>query len=100
MKRLMIVAFAAAMTATCAKAAEQIGLSVLHFRPLDAELNKFLTPIQRKSINAAPMKITPEERSILDSATLTMLKTEEFFAKMRARKEQMLKDEENGTDQK
>ena len=94
MKKLMTVAAFVMTAAMCAQAAEQIGLSVLHFRPLEAELNKFLTPVKRQSINAAPMKITSEERSILDSATLTMLKSQEFFERMRARKEQMLKDEE------
>lgn len=95
MKKMMSAAVALAMTAIlCVQAAEQIGLSVLHFRPLEAEINKFLTPVQRKSINAAPMKITPEERSILDSATLTKLKSQEFFERMRARQEQMRKDEE------
>ncbi len=94
MKRLTIAAIAVMMAVPFAQAAEQIGLSVLHFRPLEAELNKFLTPVQRKSINAEPMKITAEERAILDSKTLAMLKSQEFFDKMRVRKEQMRKDEE------
>ena len=85
-------------TACAVQAQEQsdnkIRLSIGHFRPLEAEVNKFLRPIQRESIDAAPMPITAEERAILDSGTLTMLKTQEFFAKMQARKERMRKAEE------
>ena len=85
-------------TACAVQAQEQsdnkIRLSIGHFRPLEAEVNKFLRPIQRESIDAAPMPITAEERAILDSGTLTMLKTQEFFARMQARKERMRKAEE------
>ena len=85
-------------TACAVQAQEQtdnkIRLSIGHFRPLEAEVNKFLRPIQRESVDAAPMPITAEERAILDSGTLTMLKTQEFFAKMQARKERMRKAEE------
>ena len=77
-----------------AQAADQIGLSIGNFRPLEAELNKYLTPIQRQSVDAAPMPISAEERAVLDSGTLTLLKTQEFFAKMQARKERMRKQEE------
>lgn len=84
----------ACVCVVCADAAEQIGLSIMNFRPLEAELNKFLTPVQRKAIDAEPMPISAEERAILDSGTLTMLKTQEFFAKMQARKDRMRKQEE------
>ena len=46
-----------------AQSAEPIRLSVGNFRPLEAEINKFLVPIQRQSIEAAPMPISAEERA-------------------------------------
>jgi len=93
MKSVLSVALCA-VAVGIVHAAEPIRLSVGNFRPLEAEINKYLTPIQRQSIDAAPMPISAEERAILDSATLTMLKTQEFFAKMQARKERMRKAEE------
>jgi len=77
-----------------ARAADQIALSIGHFRPLEAEINKFLKPIQRESLDASPMQISSVEMANLDSATLALLKTEEFFAKVQARKERVLKAEE------
>ena len=84
----------ACVCVVCADAAEQIGLSVLHFRPLDAELNKFLKPVQRKSVNSEPMKLTPQEMACLDSQDATALKLANFWERMQARKAQMQKDEE------
>ena len=75
----------ACVCVVCADAAEQIGLSVLHFRPLDAELNKFLKPVQRKSVNSEPMKLTPQEMACLDSQDATALKLANFWERMQAR---------------
>ena len=76
------------------EAAEKISLSVGNFRPIAAEINKYLAPIQRQAIEAEPMPISAEDRAILDSGTLTMLKTQEFFAKMQARREKLRQREE------
>jgi len=94
MKKLMVAVAVGTLGLCVARAAEPVRLSVGNFRPLEAEINKYLTPIQRQSIDAAPMPISAEERAILDSGTLTILKTQEFFAKMQARKDRMRKQEE------
>ena len=95
MKKMMYPLLGAALIfGAPVEGAEKIALSICNFRPLAAELNKYLTPIQRQAIEADPLPISAEERAILDSKTLTVLKTEEFFAKLQARKEKLRQREE------
>ena len=97
MKKVAFVLTATALGVGCvcsAFAVEPIRLSVGNFRPLEAEINKYLKPIERESIDAAPMPISAEERANLDSKDLAALKKSEFYEKVRARKEMVRKQQE------